>query len=96
MKGKNTKQLIKWVQAQLNEWDPIGVADHVDNEYDSYAPKIAGMLSDGADAYRISEHLTDIETVAMGLQGNASRARAVAEALVNGFQNRDYTRRDGR
>ena len=71
-RAKQAKQLIKWVEAKLNEWDPIGVAEYVDGEYDSYAPKIAGMLLDGADAHRISDHLTNIETVAMGLQGNAA------------------------
>ena len=59
-------------------------------------PQRAGMLLDGADAHRISDHLTNIETVAMGLQGNAARAQAVAEDLVNGFRHRDYARKNDR
>jgi len=91
MNAKGTTQLINWVRAKLNQWDPIGVACIGDDEYDSYAPKIAQMLWNGADAYRISEHLTNIETVAMGLRGDPSRVQAVAEALVKGFQKDDFT-----
>ena len=37
-------------------WDPIGVADTVDDEYDSYIGAIYVLIRNGADDRKISEH----------------------------------------
>jgi len=51
------------------DWDPIGVNHYesASDEYDSYAPTIAAMLLDGADTYRLRQHLRRLETETMGL-----------------------------
>jgi len=68
----------------LHDWDPIGIADHplAHDEYDSYAPKIAGMLWHGHDLYKIADHLHKIATTAMGLPGNIANEKLVAAKLL--------------
>ena len=41
----------------LNEWDPIGVADEVHDEYDCLIPKLLARLDDGADTAAIGAFL---------------------------------------
>jgi len=67
----------------LRHWDPIGIRDiaRCSDEYDNYIPKIVQLLEDGADEYKIREHLLQIETVAMGMRGKPERCRHVAEML---------------
>lgn len=63
-------------------WDPIGVADMVDDEYDSYIGAIYVLIRDGTDDRRISEHLFKLETTSMGLQGTSTeRRQQVVSAL---------------
>ncbi len=70
----------------IRDWDPIGVGDHpqAQDEYDSYIPVVVKMLLEDADAYRIAKHLTQLETVSMGLscQDSDKHNRQVAEKLV--------------
>jgi hypothetical protein len=65
-------------------WDPIGVARMFgpDDEYDSYAPEIAGRIIRGATAGELADHLVAIERLSMGLEGDVAHATAVAEGLV--------------
>jgi hypothetical protein len=67
----------------LNDWDPIGVRDvpEAQDEYDSYAPAIARLVAAGTSVSDLSAHLLEIETDAMGLRGDASRAHSIAEKL---------------
>lgn len=57
------------VRQVLNRWDPIGVADAVDDEYDSYIPQFLALLRSGADEATIAKHLLKIEKEWMGLDG---------------------------
>ncbi|MFF0204247.1 hypothetical protein [Streptomyces sp. NPDC005017] len=41
----------------LNEWDPIGVADDVDDEYDCMLVPLLQMLSAGVDQRKLGEFL---------------------------------------
>ena len=67
-------------------WDPIGVNDHpaAITEYDSYAPRVVGMLIRGCSAAELDHHLSQIETTDMGLPSRlpSARASAVAELLA--------------
>jgi len=65
-----------WLDAQdkirtiLNrDWDPIGVANVVADEYDSYINDLYWMLRDGSTEEAIAKHLLSIETGAMGYAG---------------------------
>jgi hypothetical protein len=58
------------IRAALNtDWDPIGVADIVDDEYDMYIGDIYSLLVINADEQAIVDHLLWIELERMGLTG---------------------------
>ena len=78
-----------WIEIQdqirtvLNAvWDPIGVADAVDDEYDSYIAGIYSLLQSGASEDMIAKHLVSIEVEQMGFGGSPlNKLLAVAATL---------------
>jgi hypothetical protein len=59
------------VRTVLNaHWDPIGVADINDGEYDRYIGHIYSLLAGDASERVIAEHLLSIEREHMGLPGS--------------------------
>ena len=68
----------------LTTWDPIDVRDvqQARDEYDAYITPIARMVAAGASISRLQQHLLEIETSAMGLNGDGDRAWSAAEQLV--------------
>jgi hypothetical protein len=65
-----------------DDWDPIGVAHAVDDEYDGYIAGILTRLVRGSSADGLVEHLRSIEVDRMALSGSSLvRLRAVADAL---------------
>jgi hypothetical protein len=73
------------IRAVLNsDWDPIGVADIVDDEYDMYIGHIYSLLATDAAAQAIADHLLWIELERMGLTGTPmSQLLGVAANLRN-------------
>jgi hypothetical protein len=73
------------IRAVLNtDWDPVGVADIVDDEYDMYIGHIYSLLVTGADEQAIVDHLLWIELERMGLTGTPmDRLRRVVANLRN-------------
>jgi hypothetical protein len=71
------------IRAVLNsDWDPIGVADIVDDEYDMYIGQIYSLLVTDSDEQAIAGHLLRIELERMGLTGTpVSRLFQVAANL---------------
>ena len=58
------------IRAVLNtDWDPIGVSDIVDDEYDGYIERIYSLLASNVSEPAIAEHLLSIELEGMGLAG---------------------------
>jgi hypothetical protein len=57
------------VRRVLNEWDPIGVAGEVEDEYDGYINGVLGLLGSGASERAIAGHLLAIEQERMELPG---------------------------
>jgi hypothetical protein len=56
------------IRTVLNaEWDPIGVADAVEDEYDMYIGHIYSLIRTGVSEQAIAEHLSQIEHERMGL-----------------------------
>ncbi|MEV8005337.1 MULTISPECIES: hypothetical protein [unclassified Streptomyces] len=72
---KNLRQL-------LNEWDPIGVADEVPDEYDCMLAPLLGMLRRGADQAEIAAFLRTELVEHFGLTPSASEPEAVATRLM--------------
>jgi len=52
-----------------NDWDPIGVADAVGDEYDMYIGHIHSLLATDASEQAVADHLLWIERERMGLSG---------------------------
>jgi hypothetical protein len=58
------------IRVVLNgDWDPIGVADIVDDEYDMYIAQIHSLLLTNSTEQTIADHLLRIEHERMGLTG---------------------------
>jgi len=73
------------IRVVLNgDWDPIGVADVVDDEYDMYIAQIHSLLVANSTEETIAEHVLGIERERMGLTGTPmSQLLRVAANLRN-------------
>lgn len=79
--------LLKAVNVVLFEhWDPIGVrsidAAWPDDEYESYAPGLVALVSQGASNDAIAEHLGVLETERMGIGPSAPEHRLAVARMV--------------
>jgi len=89
MSKAQRKELWQEVKEILwREWDPIGINSNpaCDGEYDSYVNTIVRLLQAGADGYKMSEHLSDLRRVSMGLSStdkDKERDRHIARRLIN-------------
>ena len=64
------------IRTVLNsDWDPIGVADAVDDEYDAYTGHIYSLLAKPASDDDIAEYLLRVEVEQMGLTGTPINQR---------------------
>jgi hypothetical protein len=80
------KKLYKAIDEILwKDWDPIGVNDIEDvrDEYQGYTPHIFSLTIHGADKVKIAEHLFEIETVNMGMNGNKIHCEKIAEKILS-------------
>lgn len=66
----------------LNQWDPIGVADLVSDEYDCLLPPLWARLSRGASRAEISEFLWYDLEVHFGLDPHVCQVDQFADRLV--------------
>ena len=67
-----------------SDWDPIGVADTVDDEYDMYIGQIHSLLAKDASGEDIAEYLLWVEIERMGLRGTPVNQRLqVARNLLS-------------
>ena len=66
----------------MAEWNPIGCGVP-DDEYDGYIPGIYLLMQGRAGVEGLASHLHKLETVSMGLCGDAARNRRVAQMLLN-------------
>jgi hypothetical protein len=55
------------VRALWNEWDPIGVSDAVDDEYDSYLGPTLRLLENDASTEEIERYLAFVVLDRMGM-----------------------------
>jgi len=68
-------------------WDPIGVNDNpaARNEYSSYVPSVVRLLQDGADAFKLAQHLHSLERVSMGVETYPDHRARVAQRLLDEY-----------
>ncbi|WP_327241348.1 hypothetical protein [Streptomyces sp. NBC_01320] len=66
----------------LNEWDPIGVADFVQDEYDCMLAPLLQQLRAGAGQAEIGEYLRQELEDHFGLDPNFQRTDAVAAGVI--------------
>ncbi|WP_228925233.1 hypothetical protein [Streptomyces sp. DH7] len=67
----------------LNEWDPIGVADEVQDEYDCMLAPLLQRLRSGADQAEIGEFLRHELEDHFGLAPLPSETEAMAARLMS-------------
>lgn len=81
--GRPWLEIQDRIRVVLNQqWDPIGVADAVDDEYDGYIGAIYSLLRRSASEDAIANHLLSIEVERMGLVGSSlDKLRTVAARL---------------
>lgn len=66
----------------LNEWDPIGVADEVWDEYDCMIAPLLGRLREGADQAQIGAFLRHELEEHFGLDPLGQQPHAMAARVV--------------
>jgi hypothetical protein len=67
-----------------SDWDPIGVADIVDDEYDMYIGQVHSLLAKDASEQDLAEYLLWVELERMGLTGTPmNQLLQVAKNLIN-------------
>ncbi|MDH6226790.1 hypothetical protein [Streptomyces sp. MJP52] len=66
----------------LNEWDPIGVADDVQDEYDCMLAPLLGRLQQGAGRAEIGAFLTHESRDHFGLDPSLLRPDATAARVI--------------
>jgi hypothetical protein len=87
---RSPQEAVRQFRARLRAilfrvWDPIGVSHSIEaaDEYDSYLPRVEGLLAKRAPAEAIDAHLERIETERIGTDARANRARrAVAVQML--------------
>jgi hypothetical protein len=81
--GPGTEErLVTAIRDLLNAWDPIGVIDLVQDEYDCLIAPILDQLDDGADASQLASFLRDQLEHHFGL--DPRRTAAGIEAVAQG------------
>jgi hypothetical protein len=69
-----------------SDWDPIGVADIVDGEYDMYIGHIYSLLAMNGGEQAIADHLLWIEVNRMGLAGSPKERLLEVAASLRSLQ----------
>jgi len=80
---------VRFVEAALRNWDPIGVMDLEDppiDEYDSYAPFIVAMVDRGCTPEELERHLGHIQSTAMGLGPYPENDRKIAVQICESLR----------
>lgn len=70
------------------DWDPIGINDNENcrDEYQGYVSHIYNLIIHDADKTKITNHLLEIETINMGMEGNKNHCEEIAKKILNQFK----------
>jgi hypothetical protein len=82
--GRAWIEIQHQIRSVLNAaWDPIGVRNTVDDEYDGYIADIYSLLQSGASEEMLAEHLRSIEVKQMASRGSSmNKLLAIAGRLL--------------
>jgi len=81
--GEAWMEIQDRIRAVLNSvWDPIGVADVVDDEYDGYIAGIYSLLQGGASVDTLAQRLGSIEVDTMQLRESPINKRLAVAAKL--------------
>ena len=85
--GRTWLEIQDQIRVVLNgNWDPIGVADIVDDEYDDYVAQIHSLLVSNSSEQTIADHLLRIEHEQMGLTGTSMSQLLLVAANLRSIQ----------
>lgn len=80
-----TESFCRVRQILFTHWDPIRI-NHLEgapeDEYDSYIPKVLGLLATPNAAEAIAEYLCYVEESKMSLSPDPDRAKLVAKMCI--------------
>ncbi len=81
---KRAKEIQDAIGNVLNKyWDPIGVSDIVEDEYEMYVGPVYRVLAGSRSEEEIVSYLSHVETKMMGFAGpDLDRIRVVARRLL--------------
>lgn len=71
------------------DWDPIGLNDNekIRDEYQGYTPHIFTLKKQGADVFKIAQHLYRLEAIDMGMSGDKelvlAHCKTIAQKIVD-------------
>jgi hypothetical protein len=67
----------------LHDWDPVGIHDvrEAQDEYDRYVTSVARLVTDDSSPAALARYLLELESEITGMQGDAEKARLIAERL---------------
>ena len=84
LRKRQARDRIAIVSRLLREWDPLGIADFAPpDEYDSYAPPIVSLVSDGMNAWQLAHHLTGLQTEELGVESTPAQNLTIAQRIVD-------------
>ena len=84
---QQSRQRIAEIRQLWNEWDPIGVVDVVNDEYDMYLAPTLRLLERGASVEELVEYLNWVTLERMGLSAVSGPAD-FAKRLQHWFANK--------
>ena len=84
---QQSRQRIAEIRKLWNEWDPIGVADAVSDEYDAYLAPTVRLLERSASVDEIVGYLNWVTLEHMGLS-EVSDPKGFAARLQQWFSNK--------
>jgi hypothetical protein len=83
LRKDQTLARIAAVARELRRWDPLAVADIApEDEYDAYAPPIVTIVDEGANPWRIAQHLATLQTEHFGVSPTPAENLKVATGIV--------------
>ena len=82
---------VSTVQEILRRWDPIGVLPGEfapADEYDSYAPHIVTMVTQGCSIVELHKQLEVIRVETIGVESNPIRDREIAGEILDALRDK--------
>ncbi len=74
---------IAAAESELRRWDPLDLSGLApEDEYDTYAPPIVTLVNEGANAWRIAQHLTALQSEQFGVEPTPAENLKIAGHIL--------------